>query len=159
MKLFTDTLIDELTDKAHASPRRRAHHNIHLSPTDPVQRFFVVADRDSYFRPHRHLTKSELAIVLRGGFEVVTFDETGRVLDRYAVGEGSGNIAYEATVGTWHTLLALTDGCAFFEVKEGPYDPATAVDFAQWAPAEGDTGVARFQQWLRTAQVGTIYEA
>ena len=157
MKLFTDTLLDELAAKANASPRLRAHQNIHQSASDLVQRFFVAANRDSYFRPHRHLAKSELAVALRGSFELLTFDETGRVLDRYVIGEGSGNIAYEATVGTWHTLLALTDGCAFVEVKEGPYDPATAVDFAHWAPPEGDTRVARFQQWLRTAQRGTIY--
>jgi len=25
-------------------------------------------------------------------------------------------------------------GAAFLEVKEGPYDPATAVEFAAWAP-------------------------
>ncbi len=62
MKLFTDTLLDELAAKANASPRLRAHHNIHQSPGDLVQRFFVAANRDSYFRPHRHLAKSELAV-------------------------------------------------------------------------------------------------
>jgi cupin fold WbuC family metalloprotein len=158
MKLFTDHLIDELTDKANASPRRRAHHNIHASSDDPVQRFLVAANRDSYFRPHRHLAKSELAVALRGGFELVTFNDAGRVQDRYAIGAGSGNVAYEATVGTWHTLIALSDGCAFLEVKEGPYDPATAVDFASWAPPEGASSVAKFQQWLRTAEAGTLFE-
>ena len=82
MKLFSHGLLGELTTRAAASPRGRAHHNIHEAATDPVQRFFVVANRNSYFRPHRHLTKSELAMVLRGRFHVLTFDERGTVTAR-----------------------------------------------------------------------------
>jgi len=42
-------------------------------------------------------------------------------------------------------------------VKQGPYDPATAVDFAPWAPAEGDPAVAQYQLWLRAARPGDRY--
>jgi cupin fold WbuC family metalloprotein len=122
-----------------------------------VQRFLVAANRGSYFRPHRHLSKAELAVVLRGRFDILVFDETGLVTGRYGIGEGTGHFAYEAPQGTWHTVIPLSDGCAFLEVKEGPYDPAVAVDFAAWAPSEGDESVARFQQWLRTAETGSIY--
>lgn len=157
MKLIAHSQLDDLSAKASASPRRRAHLTIHTSSEDPVQRFFVAADRDSYFRPHRHLTKSELAVVIRGRVDVVTFDPNGRVTARYAIGEGADNLGYEAPHGTWHTLLALTDGCAFLEVKQGPYDPATAVDFAPWAPAEGEAGVATYLRWLREAGPGSIF--
>jgi cupin fold WbuC family metalloprotein len=154
MKLFSASLLDELSAKAAASPRGRANHNVHASAEDPVQRFFIVANRHSYFRPHRHLTKSELALVVRGAFDVLTFDESGRVLARYAVGEGTGHIGYETPRATWHTLLARTDGSAFFEVKEGPYDQSTAAQFAPWAPAEGDPGIPQFLEWLRAAEPG-----
>jgi cupin fold WbuC family metalloprotein len=154
MKLFAHALLDELTTKATASPRARAHHNIHEAATDPVQRFFVVSNRHSYFRPHRHLAKSELAMVLRGRFDILTFDERGTVTARYTVGEGTPSMAYETPRATWHTLVSAVDGSAFLEVKEGPYDPATASEFATWAPAEGDPAAARFLEWLRTAQPG-----
>src|SRR6478735_8107890 len=95
MKFFEDSLLDELTAKAAASPRRRAHFNIHAAASDAVQRFLVVAQSDSYFRPHLHRTNAELAVVLRGRIEVVTFDATGHVLDRQALGEGTGRFAYE----------------------------------------------------------------
>jgi cupin fold WbuC family metalloprotein len=154
MKLFSHDLLDELTTKASASPRARAHHNVHESPADLVQRFFVVANRNSYFRPHRHLTKSELAMVLRGRFHVLIFDEHGKVLSRYSVGEGTGSMAYESPRATWHTLTADADGAAFFEVKEGPYDPATAAEFATWAPPEGDPAAPNFLEWIKKAQPG-----
>jgi cupin fold WbuC family metalloprotein len=155
MKLFSQALLDELTAKASTSPRLRANHNIHASPADPVQRFFIVAQRDSYFRPHRHLTKSELALAIRGDFDVLTFDENGAVTGRYRVGPDTADIGFETPRATWHTLLAVTDGAAFLEIKEGPYDPATAAEFAPWAPPEGHESVPAFQQWLREVQPGS----
>src|SRR5271156_1100914 len=103
MKLFERSLLCDLEAKADANPRRRAHHNVHESATDLVQRFFVVANRDSYFRPHRHSSKNEMTIVLRGVFDVLTFDDSGRVLLRHAVGEGTVNLGYETPAATWHT--------------------------------------------------------
>jgi cupin fold WbuC family metalloprotein len=154
MKLFARTLLDELTEKAKTSPRQRAHYNVHASSSDLVQRFFVVANAGTYFRPHRHLTKSELAYVVRGSFDVLLFDDAGRVTARYSVGEGTPSMGYETPSATWHTLISRADGSAFFEVKEGPYDPATAAEFAPWSPPEGDTATGRFLDWLRRAQPG-----
>jgi cupin fold WbuC family metalloprotein len=154
MKLLSRALLDELTAKAAANPRARAHHNIHATPEDPVQRFVVVARGDAYFRPHRHASRSELAVLVRGRVDVLTFDVRGRVTARYAVGEGTDSIAYETPQGTWHTVVPDAGGSAFVEIKEGPYDPATAVEFAAWAPAEGDAKVAAFRQWLRAARPG-----
>jgi cupin fold WbuC family metalloprotein len=154
LKLLSRTLLDELAAKAAASPRARAHYNIHATPADPVQRFLVVAQGDSYFRPHRHATRSELALIVRGRLDVLTFDERGRVTARYGVGEGTDAIAYETPQGTWHTVVPGAGGGAFLEVKEGPYDPATSAEFAAWAPAEAHASVPKFLEWLRSAQPG-----
>lgn len=154
VKLLSRALLDELAARAAASPRARAHHNIHATSDDLVQRFIVVARPDSYFRPHRHAARAELALLLRGAVDVLTFEERGRVLARYAVGEGAESLAYETPPGTWHTLLAGPDGAAFLEIKQGPYDPATSSEFAAWAPAEGHPSVPDFLAWLRRARPG-----
>jgi cupin fold WbuC family metalloprotein len=154
MKLFSHALLDELNDKAAASPRLRANHNVHAAPTDLVQRFFIATRRDTYFRPHRHLTKSELALVLRGRFDVLTFDESGIVTARYEIGSDTASLGFETPPATWHTLLAATDGATFLEIKEGPYDPASAAEFAPWAPPEGHGSVPTFLQQLRAAKPG-----
>lgn len=156
MRIFSQSLLDELTARAAASPRGRAHHDIHASSSDPVQRFFVVANRRSYFRPHRHTARAELALVVRGRFTVLLFDPEGRVTARYEVGEGTPDIAYETPQAAWHTLISEADGSAFLEVKEGPYDPATAAEFAAWAPEEGHAWTAAFLEWARTAQPGAL---
>lgn len=154
MKLLARSLLDDLARKAAASPRARAHYNIHATAEDPVQRFLVVATAQAYFRPHRHRTKSELATLLGGSVTVLTFDDDGRVTARYAIGEGADSIAYETPRDTWHTLLPGDGGSVFLEVKEGPYDAATATEFAHWAPPEGDAAVADYVRWLRQAQPG-----
>jgi len=154
VRLLATKLLDELAGKALLSPRRRAHYNIHASPAELVQRFVVVARADAYFRPHRHTGKSELAVLLRGHVDVLTFDEAGAVTARYVIGEDTGNLAYETRERTWHTLLPGAAGCAFLEIKEGPYDAATATEFAAWAPAEGEPTVPAYLAWLRTAQPG-----
>jgi cupin fold WbuC family metalloprotein len=154
LKLFPRALLDELAAKAAASPRARAHHNIHATPADLVQRFLVVAQGDSYFRPHLHTTRAELALLLRGRVDVLIFDDAGCVLARHAVGAEAGSFAYETPPGVWHTLVPGAAGCAFLEIKEGPYDPATAVQFAAWAPPEGDAAVPAFRVWLHEARAG-----
>lgn len=154
MNLLPRTLLDDLAGRAAASPRARAHHNLHPTPSDPVQRFVVVALGGSYFRPHRHLVRAELAVLLRGQVDLLVFDDAGKVLSRHAIGEGTASIAYETPQATWHTLVPGHDGCAFLEIKQGPYDPATASQFASWAPAEGDPQVPAFFAWLRDARPG-----
>jgi cupin fold WbuC family metalloprotein len=154
VKLLSRALLAELAARAAASPRARAHHNIHATPDDLVQRFIVVARPDSYFRPHRHAARSELALLLHGRVDVLTFDARGRVLARYTVGDGTDSIAYETPPGSWHTLVPGPGGGAFLEIKQGPYDPATSSEFADWAPAEGHAAVPEFLEWLRRAQPG-----
>jgi cupin fold WbuC family metalloprotein len=156
MKLISQALLDGLAARADASPRGRAHHPIHAGDADPVQRFFVAANRGSYFRPHRHLARSELTLVLRGAFGVLVFDDGGGVTARYEVGGDSGQLGYEIPPATWHTLLAQVDGSTFLEVKQGPYNPATAAEYAPWAPAEEHSSVPGFLAWARTAQPGHV---
>jgi cupin fold WbuC family metalloprotein len=150
MRLFSTPLLDELAARAAASPRRRAPLNVHADAADVVQRFFVSVDRDSYIRPHRHLSKSELALVVRGAFDVITFVDRGTVTGRQTVGAGTQSLGFEMPRATWHMLIARDDGSTFLEIKEGPYDPATASEFAPWAPPEGDPAARAFLQRHRT---------
>ena len=154
MKLISQTLLDELARAAAASPRGRTHYNLHESPADVVQRYLVVANRGSYFRPHRHRTRAELALLLRGAFDLLIFDDARQLTARHAFGAGAADVAYENGPGIWHTVIVNADATTFLEVKQGPYDPATASEFAPWAPAEGEPGAARFLEWARHAAPG-----
>lgn len=139
MNMIDNRLVSEMMERALSSDRKRTNHNLHKSAEDPIQRYCIAATRESYFRPHRHPNNWEVAIVFRGRFEFIVFDESGRVAESHTVGHDTGKNGFEIEADRWHCWIPLTNEGVFFEVKPGPYDPATAAEFAPWAPEEGST--------------------
>ena len=156
MKQIDKRLFDELTAKAAASPRMRAHHNLHPVLEDPVQRLCVAIEPGTYIRPHRHADPPtwELFSLLRGTAVFLIFDDTGKVLQR-AVLDARGPLqAIEIPAAVWHTIVPLETGTIFLEVKQGPYAAPRDGNSAIWAPAEGEPETVLFEAWYRSAQVG-----
>jgi cupin fold WbuC family metalloprotein len=154
MKIINTNIISELLNKADSSARRRSNYNIHETAQDAIQRYLVASKRDSYFRPHRHRSKSETAFVLRGRFDLLVFDDAALVTDRIALGCGLENMGFEMPPDVWHSWIPMIDDSIFLEVKEGPYDPASALEFASWSPPEGDARVSDFLLTMRGLTVG-----
>ena len=158
MKLIDSRQLDELAGKAKASPRGRAHLTLHAGNEDRVQRFFVAADSRTYFRPHRHRARSELALVVRGAFELLAFDDEGTLLRRHVLDSRGGAMACETPADLWHTLMALQDGSIFLEVKEGPYTPPRR-GICRRAPVEGDAESEPSSTGCRARRQGTVSRA
>jgi len=156
MKLITSNLISELVVRAGTNARRRINYNIHESLSDPVQRLFVASRLESYFRPHRHPEKWELALVIRGLFNVIVFDNTSRIIELISLGPEADVIGFEMPPNTWHSWVPMINGSVFFETKQGPYDAQTAAEFAAWSPEEGTTQAQGFTARLRQAKVGDL---
>ena len=154
MKLVTNRMMDEWIAKAGEAQRLRTNYNIHESLSDPIQRLFVAAGLNSYFRPHRHPGKSEFAIVLRGQFDILLFDDEGVVTERVSIGPSREAFALEIPADRYHTWIPMARESVFFEVKQGPYDPAAALSFAPWSPEEGSSQVKEFQAKLLAARTG-----
>jgi len=154
VKLFDDSLLNELIDKARSSARLRANHNVHAQLDEPVQRLLIAIEPGSYVRPHRHpeQEKWEFFMVLRGRLAALLFDVQG--LRREELSPSGPVHGFEIPFNTWHCVVALESGSVFFEVKQGPYTPLDDKDFATWAPQEGESGCEEVVQWLTEAQVG-----
>ncbi|MDC8829266.1 WbuC family cupin fold metalloprotein [Alteromonas gilva] len=155
MKRFDRELLSELRAKAEASPRRRAHHNVHEDYQQPVQRLFVCMLPDSYVRPHRHSqpTKWEFFMVVEGCLELLFFDDNGTLTERLALGPQSDVLGVEIPPNTWHATVCHAP-VTFVEVKQGPYEVTDDKDFAAWAPKEGETQVPAFLSQLKTLKTG-----
>lgn len=54
----------------------------------------------------------------------------------------------------YHTWIPMEEKSVFFEVKQGPYDPAAALSFAPWSPEESSPRVKEFQAKLLAARTG-----
>jgi cupin fold WbuC family metalloprotein len=55
---------------------------------------------------------------------------------------------------TWHTYIALEPDTWIFEVKLGPFDPATDKEWPPWAPVEGTPEADDYLVWLRSCISG-----
>ena len=71
-------------------------------------------------------------------------DDSGAVTARYFIGQGHAAIGVDTPAGVWHTVVALSEVLVCYEVKPGPWDPATDKEFASWAPSEGSPDVERY---------------
>lgn len=151
MELINDQIIQRTLEAAQQSPRRRMNHNFHTGPEDNPHRFLNVLLRDTYVAPHRHLQppKAESFLVLEGCIVLVCFEDDGRVRSRHYLGNtpGATGRGIDLEPGVWHTLTAVTPHAVCYEVKPGPWDPATDKEFAPWAPREGDPEAG---EYLRT---------
>ncbi len=154
MKIINAILFDDLLAKAGSSARKRSNFNIHESSQDRIQRYLVASKIGSYFRPHRHRSRFELAVVLRGKFDLLIFDDQAVVMARISLGPDLENSGFEMPPDVWHAWVPMADDSIFLEIKEGPYDPQSASEFAVWSPPEGGEEVAGFLSKLRSLIVG-----
>jgi cupin fold WbuC family metalloprotein len=143
VQLIDQDLFETVAAKAALAARRRVNHNFHPSAQANPHRFLNVLLEGTYVRPHRHLDppKDETFLVLEGAAAVLLFNDSGEVTATHCLGMSSehGHLwGIDIAAGIWHTILALSPRVICFEVKPGPWDPATDKDFAPWAPAEDD---------------------
>ncbi|MFA7429427.1 MAG: WbuC family cupin fold metalloprotein [Rhodospirillaceae bacterium] len=155
MNIIDRTILDALSAEAASLSRRRKNLNLHTALEDPIQRLCNAVEPGTYVRPHHHVSgRWELFMVLRGVVRVLTFAEDGHVLTADVMGPGQDTVLIEIPGNTWHSMVSLQPGTVFFEVKPGPYSPASDKDFAAWAPREGEPRAVALEAWMQTAQPG-----
>ena len=70
---------------------------------------------------HRHPTKDESFVVLRGKVRSTTYDDDGSVLESVVLCAAEGRYGVDIPKGVWHKLESLESGSVVFECKEGPF--------------------------------------
>jgi cupin fold WbuC family metalloprotein len=159
MTTIDNALFETLCEQADDAPRRRAHHLLHASHDDPVQRLLIALQPGTYYRPHRHTAppKWELLLVLKGAAAWLGFDDDGRVTARTEAGAHKRAKGLEYPPGVWHALVCLTPDTVLFECKPGPFAPLAEQDFAAWAPPEGSPEASDYVRWMLRAEPGARY--
>ncbi|MDR0385962.1 MAG: WbuC family cupin fold metalloprotein [Prevotellaceae bacterium] len=151
MKVIDRKLLDETTAKAKTAPRKRMNCNFHEHLEDPLHRLINAMEPETYLRPHRHLNpdRDEFFLILRGKVVIFIFDDDGNIVRQTLLDPQAGVYGGEIKAGVWHGLLVLESGSVIYEVKQGPYVPLSAGNFAPWSPDPEDrTGVREFLSML-----------
>lgn len=124
IKMIIDQhLLDEVIAKAKASPRLRMNYNFHLSLDDKCHRMLNAVEPGTDIPIHRHPTKDESFVVLRGKVRSTTYNDDGSVIESVVLSQEDGLYGVDIPKGVWHKLESLESGSVVFECKEGPFVP------------------------------------
>ena len=123
MKIIDDILLNEVSAKAKDSPRLRMNYNFHQSLDDLCHRFLNAVEPGTEVPIHRHPTKDESFVILRGKVRVTTHNDDGSIIEDVVLSQESGNYGVDIPKNVWHKLESLEPGSVIFESKEGPFVP------------------------------------
>ena len=121
--VIDEKVLDTLTAQAKASPRLRMNLNFHQSLDEKCHRFLNAVEPGTKVPIHRHPTKDETFIVLRGKVKVLTYNDDGSVMDGVELCPLEGRYGVDIPKGVWHTIEAIETNTVIFECKEGPFVP------------------------------------
>ena len=129
---ITQTLLDELTTEAKASPRLRMNLDLRNSAGDQSQRMLNALEPGTIMPIHRHKGSSETCVCVRGHFEEYFYDDKGNLTD--TIDMELGGVVLNIEKGQWHSLKCLESGTILFEAKDGPYEPLQDCDILSVQP-------------------------
>lgn len=72
---------------------------------------------------HKHPTKDETFVLLRGRVSVTTHNDDGSIIESVVLCPEEGRYGVNIPKGVWHTLEAIDANSVIFECKEGPFVP------------------------------------
>ena len=137
---ITQAILDDLTAKAKASPRRRMNLDLRNGADDQSQRMLNAIEPDSVVPIHRHQKTSETVVCLRGrvveeyyqelkvdSLKLKDSSEVQRLsvqkVQEIELSPNGSVVALNIPAGQWHTLRSLESGSVILEVKDGAYEP------------------------------------
>jgi len=130
--IIKQSILDELTEKAKASPRLRMNLDLRDSEEDTSQRMLNAIEPGSPLPIHRHQKTSETMVCLRGRLVVEYYDELERVcIEAIELRPNGETVALSVPIGQWHTARAIESGTVILEMKNGCYEPLTDADILQ----------------------------
>lgn len=126
---ITQAILDQLTERAKASPRLRMNCDLRNGAEDSSQRMLNAIEPGSPLPIHRHQKTSETVVCLRGRLVEEYYDELERICtERIELSPNGPVVALNIPAGQWHTVKALESGTVIIEMKNGAYEPIADED-------------------------------
>jgi len=119
--IINEQLLDVVSSQANDSPRLRMNYNFHQSLDEKCHRFLNAVEPGTDVPIHKHPTKDETFVLLRGRVNVTTHNDDGSIIESVALCPEEGRYGVNIPKGVWHTLEAIEPNSVIFECKEGPF--------------------------------------
>ena len=119
--VINKNLLDIISEEAKSSPRLRMNYNFHQSLDEKCHRFLNAVEPGTDVPIHKHPTKDETFVLLRGRVRVTTHNDDGSIIDDVILCPEEGMYGVNIPKGVWHKLGSLEYGSVIFEYKEGAF--------------------------------------
>ena len=120
IEIIDNQLLDEVSAQAKASSRLRMNYNFHKSLDEKCHRMLNAVEPGTEIPIHRHPTKDESFVIMKGKVKVTTYNDQGELQDYVILSQENGQYGVNIPKNVWHTLEAL-ESSMLFECKEGPF--------------------------------------
>ena len=124
--IIDKSLLDQVSVQAKTSLRLRKNYYFCQSQKDKCHRMLNVVGSGTVVPIHRHPTKDESFVILRGKVRVTTHNDDGSIIEEVVLSQESGCYGVDIPKGVWHMVESLELGSVIFECKEGPFVPHDA---------------------------------
>ena len=121
--IIDKNLLDKVSEQAKASPRLRMNYNFHQSLDEKCHRFLNAVEPGTEVPIHKHPTKDETFVILRGKVRVTTHNDDGSIIEDVVLCAEDGRYGVNIPKGVWHKLKCIEENSVIFECKEGPFVP------------------------------------
>ena len=123
IKIIDKQLLDDVSRLAQKSDKLRMNYNFHQSLEDKCHRFLNAVEPGTVVPIHKHPTKDETFVLLRGKVKVTIHNDDGIIIESVVLCPTEGQYGVNIPKGVWHTLEAMETNSVIFECKEGPFVP------------------------------------
>lgn len=121
--IITESILDDLTAQAKASPRLRQAFDLRNTPEDNSQRMLNALEPGTIMPIHRHLASSETVVLLRGKICWHFYDDAGKETESVVLDANGDVRCINVEKARWHSLECLAEGSVLLESKDGRYEP------------------------------------
>jgi cupin fold WbuC family metalloprotein len=144
--VFVDkTSIQELKKLSLLNKRKRIRLCAHKSPDKNLHDMLIVLARDSYIRPHKHVSKEESITIIKGEADLILFEDDGLISQVVKMGDfySGKDFFYRVSKPIYHMLIIRSDFLILHESTEGPFNREETV-FPEWSPDEKSVNLSDF---------------
>lgn len=121
--IIDDKLLDQVSEQAKKSSRLRMNYNFHQSLDEKCHRMLNAVEPGTEVPIHKHPTKDESFVILRGKVRSTTYNDDGSIIESVVLCQEDGIYGVNIPKGVWHKLESLESGSVIFECKDGPFVP------------------------------------
>lgn len=121
--IIDKALLNQVSEQAKESSRLRMNYNFHQSLDEKCHRMLNAVEPGTEIPIHRHPTKDESFVILRGKVRSTTYNDDGSIIESVVLCQEDGVYGVNIPKGVWHKLESLESGSVIFECKEGPFVP------------------------------------